>query len=74
MYKVNPDLKEMMNLQEASDNQLKEKYNSLVEELSFARSAYEFENTAEIKMQMVYIIQELKERQRKREIELQLAK
>ncbi|MCR6111324.1 hypothetical protein HXA35_13330 [Bacillus sp. A301a_S52] len=74
MYKINPDLKEMMNLQEASDNQLKEKYNTLVEELSFARSAFEFENTAEIKMQMVYIIQELKERQRKKEEELQLVK
>ncbi|MCE7794812.1 hypothetical protein K8O68_20710 [Salipaludibacillus sp. CUR1] len=62
MHKVNPNLKSLMNLPEQTTEELKSRFKKLSKELDFARSAFEFENTSDIKMQMVYIIEELKGR------------
>ncbi|MBU9723205.1 MULTISPECIES: hypothetical protein [Bacillaceae] len=62
MYKGSPNLKNILNLSEQSFEELKERYGVLVEDLSFARNAFEFEKASDIKMEMIYIIEELKSR------------
>jgi hypothetical protein len=53
----------MMNyLSEQTIEELKERYTYLADDLQFARNAFEFERTSDIKMEMVYIIEELKTR------------
>ncbi|MDG5786791.1 hypothetical protein QA612_04750 [Evansella sp. AB-P1] len=64
MYKVEPNLKEMLKLTEQSLEELKGRYKVLMEELNFARNAFEFDRASEIKTEMVYIIEELKKRSR----------
>jgi len=62
MYKGEPDIRKLMQLSERTIEELKERYSFLIGELEFARNAFEFEKTSEIKMEMVYIIEELKNR------------
>ncbi|WP_078595843.1 hypothetical protein [Evansella clarkii] len=62
MYKVHPDVKEMLHLSEKTTEELKKQYNLLVSELKIARNAYEFERASDVKTEMVYIIEELKNR------------
>ena len=62
MYKVEPDLKEMLHLSEQTKDDLKKHYNNLIVELKTARNSFEFDRASEIKMEMVYIIEELKTR------------
>ncbi|UCZ53429.1 hypothetical protein LGQ02_01105 [Bacillus shivajii] len=64
MYKVDPNVKEMLALPDQTTEELKEKYQYLVKELAFARNAYEFEKASEIKTEMVYMIEELKVRKK----------
>ncbi|ADU30636.1 hypothetical protein [Evansella cellulosilytica] len=62
MYKVDPSLKKMIHLSEKTNEDLKVRYNLLVEELKFARNAFEFERAAEIKSELLYITEELSKR------------
>ncbi|MBB5172399.1 hypothetical protein [Texcoconibacillus texcoconensis] len=62
MYKVEPNLKEMLNLPVRTTEDLRARYDNLRDELQFARSAFEFEKASEVKLEMVYIIEELKNR------------
>lgn len=62
MYKVEPNIKKMMDLSEQTNEDLKERHRYLMEELKYARNAFEFERTSEIKMEMVYIIEEFRKR------------
>lgn len=52
----------MMKLPDETTESLKERYSHLLEELKFARNAFEFDRASEIKTEMIYIIQELKKR------------
>ncbi|WP_100372826.1 hypothetical protein [Bacillus sp. FJAT-45037] len=62
MYNEEPDIRKMMQLSEKTIGELTERYDYLMDELKFARNAFEFEKTSEIKMKIVYIIEELKVR------------
>ncbi|MGJ9386162.1 hypothetical protein [Salipaludibacillus sp. CF4.18] len=57
----------MRQLSDQTSEELKDQYHYLIEELKCARNVSEFEKVSEIKMQMVYIIGELKNRTRNEE-------
>ncbi|MCL7746720.1 hypothetical protein [Halalkalibacter alkaliphilus] len=67
MCKVASDLKNGLNLSEQTMDDLKARYHVLMKELKTAREAFQFERTSSVKMEMVYIIEELKNRKVKKE-------
>ncbi|MCK0473399.1 hypothetical protein [Halalkalibacter sp. APA_J-10(15)] len=64
MYKVEPNLKRLLNLTDWSIEQLITRYNDLLADLKFARNAFEFEKTSDIKTEMVYIKEEMNNRKK----------
>lgn len=64
MYKVEPNLRKLLNLTDWSIEQLITHYNDLLADLKFARNAFEFEKASDIKTEMVYIKEEINKRKR----------
>ncbi|WP_062050798.1 hypothetical protein [Bacillus sp. JCM 19034] len=64
MYKVEPNLKKILNLAEWSVEELISRYNDLLADLKFARNAFEFEKASDIKTEMVYIKEEINKRKK----------